>query len=492
MKKALISVFLLLAFASFAQADLNIELLGILEGENNGDEFGWYLANLGDINGDGYEDFAITAQDYPANGDSGRVYIYFGDELRDLSVDMILDNPGGVKWFGQSVCGLPDVTGDGCDEFLVGAFGYGVFLYFGGVPPDNVPDRIFFDQMYGYGFQLASGDVNSDGFSDFVVAGGGDDLAYVYLGSAEMDTVADFVLVENQVGLDGIALGDVNGDGYDDIVADRGYDGEYWTLLYFGRDSLHSEPDVWFPRLWWKGGVGDVNADGYDDIITDRHLYFGGEQIDTSNYLFLDYALFTAEVGKVNRGRYADIITDDHWGFVWDRIFIYLGGDPVDSIYDWASQTRTDNFGFDIAVVDINADGVDEFLVSQVYYPDDLRRGRVYVYAGDTTTTAVSDLTELAMPSEILLYPNYPNPFNSRTVIEFSVSAARPILSSLKIYNSRGELVKTLLDMPLIPGRYHCVWDGTNEAGEQVSSGVYLISLKSGEVHQARKALLIK
>jgi len=206
----------------------------------------------------------------------------------------------------------------------------------------------------------------------------------------------------------------------------------------------------------------------------------------------LEYALFTAEVGRVNRDRYGDIVTDDHWTLYLDQIYIYLGGNPVDSIYDWRSQIRTDNFGFDIAVVDMNADGVDEFLVSQTYYPDDLRRGRVYVYAGDTTTTAVSDLTQLAMPSEILLYPNYPNPFNSRTVIEFSVSAARPISSKLKIYNSRGELVKTLLEMPLIPGKYHYVWDGTNERGEAVSSGVYFISLNCGDEQRSRKVLLIR
>jgi len=491
MKKALISVFLLLVFTGFAHAELNIELLGILEGENNGDEFGWYLANLGDINGDGYEDFAITAQDYPANGDSGRVYIYFGDELRDLSVDMILDNPGGVRWFGQSVCGFPDVTGDGCDELLVGAFGYGVFLYFGGCPPDDTPDRFFFEPMYGYGFQIASGDVNKDGFSDFMVGGGGaDDLMYVYVGSAEMDTVADFVLNWYQIGMMGIATGDVNGDGYDDIVASAGVAGR--TLLFFGRDSLHSEPDVIFPVPWWKDGVGDVNGDGYDDVIADRHLYFGGEEIDTSNYLWLKYALYASEVGRLNRDGYGDIVTDDHWGFIWDQIFIYSGGDPVDSIYDWASQTLTDNFGFDIAVVDINSDGVDEFLVSQVYYPNDLRRGRVYVYGGDTTTTSVSQLGELQLPEDIVLYQNYPNPFNSSTVIEFSVSTRCPVPSTLKVYNSRGQLVKTLLEMPLIAGRYHYVWDGTDYMGGEASSGIYFIVLKGGDLQETCKAILMR
>ncbi len=492
MKKALISVFLVLAFSSFAYSELNIELLGIIEGENDGDLFGRCVTNLGDINGDGFEDFGVGAPYYPEGTDTGRVYIYLGSENFDLNPDLILENPGEVGWFGWSVCGLEDVNGDGRDEFVVGSFGYGVFLYFGGDPPDPIPDRIYSERGDRYGTQLASGDVNHDGVADLIVGRLERDTACVYLGSEVMDTVADFVLVEYQVGLIGMAIGDVNGDGYDDIVADRGYDGTDQSLLYFGRDSLHSEPDVRFPVAWWKSGVGDVNADGYDDIITDRHLYFGGEEIDTSNYLFLDYALFTAEVGRVNRDRYGDIITDDHWNFVLDRIFIYLGGDPVDSIYDWASPIRTDNFGFDIAVVDMNADGVDEFLVSQVYYPNDLRRGRVYVYGGDTTTTSVSDVIEFTIPTDVVLYPNYPNPFNNRTVIEFSAAGGSPASSSLRIYNSGGQLVKTLLEMPLIPGRYHYVWDGTNELGDEVSSGIYVVTLKTGGFLRTRTALLIR
>lgn len=490
MKKALLSVFLLLVFSSFAHSELNIELLGELYGENDGDRFGHCVANLGDINGDGFEDFAVGAPYYPEWTDTGRVYIYLGSENFDLNPDLILENPGEVKWFGWSICGLKDVNDDGCDEFLVDAWGYRVFLYFGGDPPDVLPDRIYREPAYGYGSTLASGDVNNDGLSDFVARG--EDTVYVYLGSEEMDTIPDFRLCGSQLGMEGVAVGDVNGDGYQDVVAACYVEpNTRFTYLYFGRDSLHSEPDVIFPVGLWKSGVGDVNADGFDDIIAYYHLYFGSEQPDTSNYLILPKARDASEVGRMNRDGYGDIVTGYHWYFFDDQIFIYLGGAQPDSIYDWGSPARTDNFGYDMAVVDVNADNVDEFLVSQTYYPNDLRRGRVFVYSGDTTTTSVPSPFE-ALPSEVFLSPNYPNPFNSKTVIEFSIASQFPVSSSLKIYNTRGRLVKTLLEMAMIPGRYHYVWDGTDELGEVVSSGVYFILLDTGDTQQTRKALLIK
>jgi hypothetical protein len=484
MKKLLIS--LLLLFVGLAYADLNIELLGILEGENDGDRFGYCVANLGDINGDGYEDFGIGAVGCVGGG---RVYISFGNEIREFQTDLILHQPPDVGWLGVSMCSMGDMDSDGADEFVVGALG-GIFLFRGGEPPDTVPVKRFYEPVYYFGWSVASGDVNNDRFCDLAVTGGGPDSMYVYLGSEEMDTVADFVLSFNQIGMMGLATGDVNGDGYDDIIASAGVAGR--TLLFFGRDSLYSEPDVIFDAIFTRGGVGDVNDDGYADIVAWYRLYFGGEQIDTSNYVILPKAKTTGRVGRINKDRYGDVIArnSDPAGS-WAQAHIYLGGSELDSIEDWSSFRTSDNLGYSIAAVDINSDGVDEFILGDPYYLDDSRRGAAYVYSGDTTTLAVEDIA-LSLPGRITLDQNYPNPFNSRTVIEFCVSAGAPVLSSLKMYNSRGQLVKTLLETPLIPGRYQYVWDGTNKYGKEVSSGVYLITLDSGGIKRTRKALLIR
>ena len=69
------------------------------------------------------------------------------------------------------------------------------------------------------------------------------------------------------------------------------------------------------------------------------------------------------------------------------------------------------------------------------------------------------------------LFNNYPNPFNPTTTIRFNLKQAGP--TSLRIFNSRGQLVKTLLDASLAGGMHQAVWDGRDNSGRSVSSGLY-------------------
>jgi flagellar hook assembly protein FlgD len=64
--------------------------------------------------------------------------------------------------------------------------------------------------------------------------------------------------------------------------------------------------------------------------------------------------------------------------------------------------------------------------------------------------------------------------------------------SELKIYDLLGREVKTLLNQELLPGRYDVQWDGTNNAGAAVSSGVYIYRLQTGNVVLSRKMLLLR
>ncbi len=117
-----------------------------------------------------------------------------------------------------------------------------------------------------------------------------------------------------------------------------------------------------------------------------------------------------------------------------------------------------------------------------------------YVYKGTDVKPPKSILN--AMPNSFELEQNYPNPFNATTVIKYHLkannSSGNQILTTLKIYNIKGELVKILVKQHQTPGSYEIGWDGKDNKGEIVSSGVYFYVLQQGEKKEAKKMLLLK
>ena len=103
--------------------------------------------------------------------------------------------------------------------------------------------------------------------------------------------------------------------------------------------------------------------------------------------------------------------------------------------------------------------------------------------------TAV-DLTTGDVPLTYRLLPNYPNPFNPSTTVQFEVPAPGKV--SLVVYNLLGQKVRTLAEGEFTPGRYHRQWDGTNDAGQPVASGIYLLYFKAGDFRQTRRMLLLR
>jgi hypothetical protein len=89
------------------------------------------------------------------------------------------------------------------------------------------------------------------------------------------------------------------------------------------------------------------------------------------------------------------------------------------------------------------------------------------------------------------LNQNHPNPFNPSTTISFALTKNTPALE-LNIYNLKGQLVKTMFNGSLEKGNHSLVWDGRDEKGASVSSGVYFYRLSDGTDSQQRKMLLMK
>jgi hypothetical protein len=94
------------------------------------------------------------------------------------------------------------------------------------------------------------------------------------------------------------------------------------------------------------------------------------------------------------------------------------------------------------------------------------------------------------LPSDFTLNQNYPNPFNTKTEIRFCVPSRS--LVTLDIYDLLGRKVNTLVSGNLEAGYYSANWDGTDQQGNPISSGLYFYTLKSGDVKLSRKMVMLK
>lgn len=136
-------------------------------------------------------------------------------------------------------------------------------------------------------------------------------------------------------------------------------------------------------------------------------------------------------------------------------------------------------------------------------YPS-LRPSFVNLYLADSDGSLLADGASLLtgvdnrpndglLPATITLAQNYPNPFNSMTMIAFTVPVSLShSMAEVDIYNVNGQLVKRLLAKELPAGNYTLRWNGRDERGVQVASGVYLCRLNVGGATTSRKLVLVK
>jgi len=129
----------------------------------------------------------------------------------------------------------------------------------------------------------------------------------------------------------------------------------------------------------------------------------------------------------------------------------------------------------------------DNLVNSVVLYVDSLTNG---LYFDASSFTAVEDEVEDKPIRRFSLDQNYPNPFNPTTKIEFILSKSGQV--RIDIFNILGEKVKTLMDQHLKAGRQLVEWDGKDESGEEVASGVYFYRLQTQDFTETKKMVLMK
>ena len=231
----------------------------MITGDNQYDNVGEYMSPVGDVNGDGYDDFIIGVPNADDGNitDVGKAYLYFGREYFNTTTNDLLDAnitfKGSSQWdnFGRTISGLGDINGDGYSDFAIGS-------------PWNENGELFV-VLGKKDFNTTSINLNSTTFSD----------GFIITAESQNSGFGESVS----------CVRDINGDGYDDFLIGSPYKGENGRVYtIYGNSNFNSNSSFNVSALDGVNGftidgdesyvgfgsevkgVGDVNGDGYKDF----------------------------------------------------------------------------------------------------------------------------------------------------------------------------------------------------------------------------------
>ena len=397
---------------------------------------GWSVSSVGDVNGDGLSDVIIGAPEALKYGiSSGAAYVVFG-KTAGFSPELNLSTLNGTNGFsisgnvpssqvGAAVSSAGDVNGDGFGDLLVGSPSYNNaagYLVFGkqasfGANIDlgslNGSNGARFNPVpFNYGGQVsAAGDVNGDGFDDFIIndpwsGPNQTSVSYVVFGrSSGFPAVFDFASLNGAngfsitggaastlFGFSSAPAGDINGDGFDDLIFGAplaGFNGQESGSSYvvFGKASgfaatlnvsslngtngFRIDGEAVSDRSGGRvSGAGDFNADGFADLIV------GAQGADPN--------------GPSSGASY--VVFGDDAGFAPILKLSSLDGNNGFKII---GEAALDDSGVVSAAGDVNGDGFDDLLVGAPHAdPNGADSGAAYVLFGHSSGVATQTPTD--------------------------------------------------------------------------------------------------
>lgn len=153
--------------------------------------------------------------------------------------------------------------------------------------------------------------------------------------------------------------------------------------------------------------------------------------------------------------------------------------------YDYGSQVRLEAVaGENWTFSHWGQDRTDSLMIKQVYVNNSKSFTAHFKLLADV------ELLEGQIPTEFALEQNFPNPFNPTTEFHYALPAPQHV--TVRIYDIRGRLVSTLIDMQLPAGRYKALWDATDDDGRKLSTGLYFYRLEAGDFTAVKRMILLK
>ncbi|MCF2502525.1 FG-GAP-like repeat-containing protein [Dyadobacter sp. CY107] len=430
----------------------------VLEGFQNGAEFGSSVASAGDVNGDGYSDAIVGARGYDGiQVDQGAFFLFLGSS-NGLQTSGALYTEAPIKntELGGEISSAGDVNGDGFSDIVVGALTYSngesgegaIFIYYGSASGLlDAPLKIESNQKdarFGRSVSTA-GDINADGYSDLIIGAPGytyksaiegNGAAFIYLGSSNgvQPVASDTIETDGnkiftaQFGISVGAAGDVNGDGYSDIIigaSQYALDANSFmgaAFIFHGSANGFSDtPNVFIPGKqspishfgYRVATMGDANGDGYSDVMIDGeagnvYLYYAssnGTGIDVQTEVEMKFGTEMAPAGDVNGDGYSDIMIGQNYfygigGANAGRVLIFHGSKSgINPQFKSAIDGDQAHGGVGTVMAsagDVNGDGFSDILIgAEKYDKSFVNDGIALVFHGSANSVALSPTTSL-------------------------------------------------------------------------------------------------
>ncbi|MCL2065506.1 MAG: T9SS type A sorting domain-containing protein [Candidatus Cloacimonetes bacterium] len=251
----------------------------------------------------------------------------------------------------------------------------------------------------------------------------------------------------------------------------------HWTIGNFLNNSSHQNGSAARFQFWYE-------SESWGTITPSRYWLISPEIVLTEGN---DYVLSFDIALESNVGAndiFAVVLAID--GILWSSDYTLARWDNSGSYRSLNQISRTgENISITIpsqytGTIKIGFYGEARGLNFNYLYVDNVRLEQ----------NSSNDNDIVTIPNKTELLPNYPNPFNPETNIRFNTTKAGYV--KIDVYNIRGQKVKTLLNEYVGIGNHNVVWNGTNDNGQNVSSGVYLYRLQTDDFTSTRRMVLLK